>query len=257
MKIKLLLFFLLCYVVNANAQCEGPPPAPGLNYLYALDTDNDGFAIFDIQYFIDHVSRPRLESHFGISSSGYNAIFTNHYGVAQTLLYTNTVQNESCGVYYVYSGSGPEFQELPPCYRPIYDYMSHNATLITVPYNGDVDNDGILNIDEDTNHNLNLMDDDDDSDGLINLKDATNDLATVQHTAATINVYPNPVTDGVINFDSNVVIASVTIYDVTGKQVSESKINGTTLNISTLKQGIYFLKFDTVNGNTYKKIAVR
>lgn len=256
MKTKLLLIFALVFSIGANAQCGPTLPPPGFFVVYGLDTDNDGYAVFDMQYYIDYIDRPRLESFFGISSSAYNAIFRSQ-GFVQPLLYTNTVPNQECAIEYIYSGSGPEFQEQPPCYYPLFVYLGTGLYLITVPFDGDDDNDGISNRDEDANNNLNLMDDDDDSDGIINLKDATNNLATVQHTTINLNVYPNPITKGVLTFDCNVVIAAITLYDITGKQVLESKVNATSLAVDTLTPGIYFVKFQAENGNVFKKIAVR
>lgn len=257
MKTKLLLFFSLCCLANVNAQCGPTLPPPGYSTpAYGLDTDNDGFAIFDIGYYIEHIDRPKLESFFGVSSSGYTAIIDSN-SVIQPLLFSNTVQNQVCSIGYVFNGSGPEFEEQPPCYYPVSIYLGTAFYLITVPHDGDDDNDGISNADEDANNNLNLMDDDDDSDGIINLKDATNNLATVQHTTINLNVYPNPITKGVLTFDSNVVIAAITIYDITGKQVLESKVNATSLPVDTLTPGIYFVKFQAENGNVFKKIAIR
>jgi hypothetical protein len=257
MKIRRLVFFSLLFGIKANAQCNGPFPPPGINYVYGLDTDNDGFAIFDIQYFIDHTDRPHLESYFGITSSGYNAIYRNHFGVIQPLLYTNTVQNEECGIEYQYSGSGTEFAEQPPCYWPVFIYLSSGLILITVPFNGDEDNDGILNKDEDTNNNQNLMDDDDDNDGVINLKDATNNLATVENTSIALSIYPNPVTNGFLTFESNVAITTVIIYDLIGKRIAENKINSNTIHVDALAAGMYFVRFQSDNGSVTKKITIQ
>lgn len=265
MKTKLLLFSIVFGMGanaqslqgNANINCTTPPP-PGYNNVYGLDTDNDGFALFDMQYYADYIDRPEMESYFGASSSGYVATFYA-YGVVQPFLYTTTSSpfNQFCSLEYVYDGSGPEFSPQPPCYWPVdFYFVSRGLRLIAVPYNGDEDNDGILNADEDTNNNLNLMDDDDDNDGIINLKDNVNDLASAQHTIAAVNIYPNPITNGVLNFESNEAIDTITIYDATGKQLSDNKISSTVLNVATLTPGIYFLKFKSDKGIVHKKIII-
>ena len=256
MKTKLLILFGLGLFLQANAQCGGPPPPPGLNYLYGLDMDNDGFAIFDLQYYIDSWDRPNMESTFNVSASGYNFIPRNANLEAIPLLYTNVIQNESVYMDHQYSGSGPVFEPQPPCYWPIEVYFNYGLRLITVPFDGDFDNDGILNQDEDTNFNRNLMDDDDDHDGIINLKDNVNNLGLQENAGISLTVYPNPVTNGVVTFDSNVSISTVTIYDLSGKQLSETEINTNALRVDTLASGIYFFKFQSGNGSVYKKIAV-
>ncbi|MCF6131945.1 T9SS type A sorting domain-containing protein [Flavobacterium wongokense] len=257
MKTKLLLFFSLCLAINANSQCPGvPPPPPGLNYIYALDMENDGFATFDLQQYIDDWDRPLMEYNFNVSSSGYNFIPKNTNNEPIALMYTNVIQNESIYMDHQYSGSGPMFEPQPPCYWPIDVWMNYGLRLIPVPFDGDFDNDGILNQDEDTNFNRNLMDDDDDHDGIINLKDTVNNLGLQDHTNISLSVYPNPVTNGIATFESNAVITSVTIYDLSGKQLSETKTASNTLRVDSLAAGIYFLKFESENGSVYKKIVI-
>ena len=255
MKTKLLLFFSLCCLAQANAQCTTPPP-PGYNNVYALDTDNDGYATFDIQYYIDYIDRPLQESIYGVSSSGYNFVFRDgNYNLAP-LMYTSatTIDPAYPTITQEYTGSGPTFDPLPPCYWPIPG--GSVLDLIVVPFDQDFDNDGILNVDEDTNHNGNLMDDDDDHDGIINFRDAVNNLGIATTTTLSLNTYPNPVTNGVVSFQSNALITDVTIYDVSGKQLSENKIQSNTIHVDTLAAGIYFLKFQSEKGPILKKIII-
>ena len=113
MKIKLLLFFSICCLVKSNGQCGGTPPPPGADYVYALDTDNDGHATFDMDYYITNVQRPNLESIFGVSSSGYNLTFQDLFGPVLPLQYTNVTANEDHFVVATYSGSGPVFEPQP------------------------------------------------------------------------------------------------------------------------------------------------
>lgn len=255
MKQKLLLFFSLCCATLTNAQCGGTPPPPGYTYVYGLDTDNDGFALFDIQYFADYVTRPELEDFFGVSSSGYYPVF-NVNGIQQSsMLYTNTSQNQEAGLEFIYSGSGTQFEPQPPCYWNVEIYSGRGLLLITVPFDGDFDNDGVLNTDEDANRNGNLMDDDDDHDGLINLKD-TDVLGTHSANLITLTVYPNPVTNGTLTFESSVSISSVAIYDLSGKQLFHSKIESNSISVESLAAGIYFVKFQSDSGVVFKKIGI-
>ncbi len=255
MNIKLLLFFSLLVVVKSNAQCGGPPPPAGLSYVYALDTDNDGYATFDMDYYITHIERPLQENGHGVSSSGYDFILKNISGTLLPLLYTNTVLNESVIIEFVYTGSGPTFDPEPPCYWPVL--LASTVRLIPVPHDEDMDNDGILNEDEDTNNNLNLMDDDDDQDGIINLKDASNTLTTSDVFDFTLAIYPNPIVNGILVFKSTVPVKMVTVYDVCGKELAQLKPSSDSVNFENFASGIYFVKFQCDATRVFKKVIIR
>lgn len=256
MKIKLLLIFSVCFATLANAQCNVPPP-PGLSGIYGLDTDNDGYAVFDIQYYIDNIDRPLQESIYGVSSIGYNFVFRDVDGNPAPLMY-NSMQTTGfryAAIIQEYTGSGPTFDPLPPCYWPIIGASA--LFFYVLPYDQDRDGDGISNADEDTNRNGNLMDDDDDSDHIVNVIDnLDNRLGIKEQSNLQLSLYPNPVTNGSFTFESNVSVLAVTIYDLTGKQLYDSKINSNTVNVDTIAAGIYLLKFQSDKGSIYKKIAI-
>ena len=256
MERKLLVLFLFCFGLQANSQCGTPPPI-GLSPVYGLDTDNDGYAVFDIQYYIDYIDRPMQESIYGVSSSGYNFVFRDGNNNLAPLMYTSVTINNFPYPYISqeYTGSGPTFDPLPPCYWPIPG--SSVLSLIVVPFDQDFDNDGILNVDEDTNHNGNLMDDDDDHDGLINLRDASNTLAVSNITNVTLSIVPNPITNGILTFESSISIDTVTIYDLSGKQLYQSQNISNSVQVNTLASGIYFCKFQSGNNTLYRKIIIR
>ena len=72
------------------------------------------------------------------------------------------------------------------------------------------------------------------------------------------NIYPNPVSNGIVNITSisNEAIA-IAIFDILGKQVISETLSHSNLNISSLNTGIYIMKI-TQNGNTItKKLVVR
>ncbi|WP_445454647.1 T9SS type A sorting domain-containing protein [Flavobacterium sp. 25HG05S-40] len=256
MKTKLLLACSLLYINFATAQCGGGvPPPPGLNDVYALDIDNDGYATFDIAYYIANVDRPKQEIIYGVSSSGYDFIFQDTTGTVLPLQYTNTSDLEAYYVIaHVYSGSGPTFDPQPPCYWPVYE--SSVLKLVPVSYNLDMDGDGILNVDEDTNRNTNLMDDDDDQDGIINLKDTQNLLAVAEVNTLTLSIYPNPVTQGSLTFASDVEITKITLFDISGKDLGALPFFANTIALDAMANGIYFLQFHSENNSTIRKIVI-
>ncbi|OYU81141.1 MAG: hypothetical protein CFE23_06190 [Flavobacterium sp. BFFFF1] len=75
-------------------------------------------------------------------------------------------------------------------------------------------------------------------------------LSTKDNQIAGLKVYPNPVTNGTlfINTAANGEKA-VTVYDVLGKQVLNTKTSTNAVNVSNLKGGVYIVKI-TEGGNT-------
>lgn len=64
-----------------------------------------------------------------------------------------------------------------------------------------------------------------------------------------ISFYPNPVTDKV-NFNSKSIIGKVSIYDLSGKLISElnSNSNKVEMNLSQLNSDVYIAKIQTKEG---------
>lgn len=64
-------------------------------------------------------------------------------------------------------------------------------------------------------------------------------------TEKVVSIYPNP-TAGYINFNisSATRLEDVSIYDMSGKLVSQNKIVNNRLDLSFLLQGVYILKFN-------------
>lgn len=83
-------------------------------------------------------------------------------------------------------------------------------------------------------------------------------LATSQNAIAGLDIYPNPVTNGVLNINTTANDAkNVVVYDVLGKQVVNTTISGSTVNVANLKNGVYIVKI-TENGKTAtRKLVIR
>jgi hypothetical protein len=68
-------------------------------------------------------------------------------------------------------------------------------------------------------------------------------LSVKQNEIAGLSIYPNPVTKGTLYITSNSNSEkSVTVFDVLGKQVLNSKTSNNAVNVANLKSGIYILK---------------
>ncbi|MBN1181868.1 MAG: T9SS type A sorting domain-containing protein [Bacteroidales bacterium] len=58
-------------------------------------------------------------------------------------------------------------------------------------------------------------------------------------------IYPNPISDGIIYIRASTPIHDeVSIFDLTGNVVYKSTISNNCMNVSILKEGIYFMKIE-------------
>ena len=84
-------------------------------------------------------------------------------------------------------------------------------------------------------------------------------LSTNNVLAATFNLHPNPATHVVnITNSENLLVNKVTIYDITGKQLSTQNFNNESdlqLNVENLASGTYMLHLQTNEGTAVKKLV--
>lgn len=80
---------------------------------------------------------------------------------------------------------------------------------------------------------------------------------TEENLANSISVFPNPAVDNlIIETSNNEKVNAVKVYDVLGKILIDSKVEGPErmeLNISTLEKGIYYMEITTESGTAVKK----
>jgi hypothetical protein len=83
-------------------------------------------------------------------------------------------------------------------------------------------------------------------------------LSNPQFNADTLSIYPNPVTEGFVNIrTNNTEIMTVSVIDMLGKQISQSKLtHNQPLDVSELKSGLYILRITQNNATLSKKIVV-
>jgi hypothetical protein len=74
-----------------------------------------------------------------------------------------------------------------------------------------------------------------------------------------ITIYPNP-TSGIVSISSSEAIANIDVNDVTGKMVysqqNNNKQTNTSLDHSSLSNGIYFINAQNENGGVIKSKVV-
>lgn len=84
-------------------------------------------------------------------------------------------------------------------------------------------------------------------------------LSTNEQLATKFNMYPNPAKNIVnITNNENMFVNQVTVYDVTGKQLSVQSFNNETqiqLNVENLISGTYMLHITTNQGTAVKKLV--
>lgn len=82
-------------------------------------------------------------------------------------------------------------------------------------------------------------------------------LGVKQNSIAGLNMYPNPVSKGVLYITSNSIDAkSVTIYDILGKQVLDTKTLNNAVNVSNLRAGTYFVRISEDGKTDTRKLIV-
>jgi len=72
------------------------------------------------------------------------------------------------------------------------------------------------------------------------------------------SVYPNPVSNGIVNITSRTNdVISITVFDILGKQVINETLSNNTLNVSSLNTGIYIMKISQNGNSITKKLIIK
>lgn len=83
-------------------------------------------------------------------------------------------------------------------------------------------------------------------------------LSTDDFSALSFTVYPNPANDILNVALANEDVASITLYDVSGRKVLVSTLSGSqSFDISTLNAGIYFVEIATENARNVKQVIIK
>lgn len=80
-------------------------------------------------------------------------------------------------------------------------------------------------------------------------------VSNISHQELQVKIYPNPVID-FVQLDG-LQKANILVYDVNGKLVKNIDYNGSALNVSDLKSGLYFFVIQTEKGKITKKVLVK
>ncbi len=82
-------------------------------------------------------------------------------------------------------------------------------------------------------------------------------LSTTKNEISGLKIYPNPVKDGVLYIDTQVnAEKNVAIFDVLGKQVVNVSTTSNAVNVSNLKDGVYFVKITETGKTATRKLVI-
>jgi hypothetical protein len=281
---------ILVLLLSLN-NAMGQPPPPGINYYFMIDNDNDGFTTFDINYYINtYIYNKALT--MGFNLSGYHLSlfpsftdYSNNTNVIGNTYINEVNSSQYCNLQLVYSGLGISYDQAT------LDNNFSNIILKTVNPDLDDDNDSVLNKFEDLNNdtilnnedtdsdgNFNFHDNDDDGDGILTvnedynlnglpLDDDTNtngipdylDNTLILSSANfqsknTIKLYPNPVQNNLTISALYSDYQSIEILNLSGKVLIVINENTSSLDLSELESGIYFVRINWMDTSMNFKI---
>lgn len=93
--------------------------------------------------------------------------------------------------------------------------------------------------------------------GSLNVDQDFPTLSTTTFKQSEFSVFPNPTSNGFVNIKTaNNQPVAVVAYDVLGKQVLNTTLTTSRLNVSNLKAGVYILKLTQNGATTTKKLVI-
>jgi hypothetical protein len=82
-------------------------------------------------------------------------------------------------------------------------------------------------------------------------------LGTHSNDIAGLKVYPNPVSNGILYIETSAnAEKTVTVFDILGKQVLNTKTADNAINVSNLRSGVYVVKITEEGKTTSRKLVV-
>ncbi len=236
MRKLLLLVALIGTSFTMNAQLD----PPGCYTFGMLDNDGDGVVTIDIPVFKQYMFT------FFYNMTGFDASVSYYLThdvlypdqTQTTYTYTQGVSQWNIDTSYIYTGSGEQYT-----YTDYHLSMNYLGCMIPELYdpNGDEDEDGIPNVDEDTNGDGVLENDDSDGDGVPNYRQSALGVKDVNKNPT--SVYPNPAISkvSISNADANSVVS---VFDLNGRKLKQLQ-NVSDIDVSDLASGVYLLQISS------------
>ncbi len=82
-------------------------------------------------------------------------------------------------------------------------------------------------------------------------------LGNSEYDLDSVKVFPNPTSNSLTIYSPNANLHNIEVYDILGKRISEYVVNENnrySIDLSSLKKGVYFVKIDAENGSITKKV---
>jgi hypothetical protein len=142
---------------------------------------------------------------------------------------------------------------------PSYIYIDTDGDTIENYLDNDDDGDGTLTIDEDYNNNGTPIDDDTNTNGIPDFLDDEVFLSVNYSAFTDLSAFPNPTSESfTLQATKLVSETTISLYDIQGKLLISKKIlpqNGTlTVDVSSLENGVYFVKVSSEGKSVVKKL---
>lgn len=253
-------FATLLFLLALHTQAQIPGPS-GCDIFAVLDADNDGYANFDIEWFVHEYTVSKALAQHGYDLSGYAL----QLYPSETDLWADT--NEITGTAYAntvaffqytylkctYTGSGPQYDESDLAYHlTCHILQTENPSI-------DTDQDGLSNLEEDFNANGILTDDDFDADWIPDYLDPDARLAQNQWAPYnTLHLAPNPASSYfAVDFGATrPAAATLQIFDLTGKTLIEQTNALDPVAVAHLGSGVYLVKIQTGDQFQTQKLII-
>ncbi len=221
----------------------------GANGYQMNDIDGNMIVEFD-QVDLNGVSNPTVSLDFLLSINQDNPANGNYEGDGTQ----NNPDNDRLRIYIkditnnteidLFNSTGTDLDDLVPMSGGEYQLEWQNTSASLVP-----DTTVQLVLEGRTNASAeNFWFDNIVFDGAIGIDD---------QTSGQFSIYPNPTSSGYVNISSKVMGAKqISVFDVLGKQVLNTTINGERLDVSALNSGLYILKIEQGEVSTTKKLVI-
>jgi hypothetical protein len=218
-----------------------------------------------LNYSTDNALIGDFPLNFGYSNTDYVAGTFSFTGIGGTFTGTLTVTVDSYGSLNLndsgngaYNGNVTRLKleqslsfSIPPIFNNIgtltqtsYFYYDNTSNSLVFRYNNVAVVSGFLGVDQ-TSEVLE--------------RNTPNTLSTVTNTLADgFQLFPNPATNFVtIKTDNKDEIETITIVNITGQEVLKTNKNTTSLSVTSLPSGLYFMAIETESGKTTTKKFVK
>ena len=83
-------------------------------------------------------------------------------------------------------------------------------------------------------------------------------LSTNEFSTSELSIYPNPVNNGIITIDSQLLgVKNIQLFDTMGRTILKTQLNSNLLDLSNLNSGLYLLNIAIENRNATYKIIIK